>query len=1259
MALQPDHPQVSDKVWLFEIIHQTSIAETLSRGVEQIRSSQLFDVEYYVKTSHDLAGSDLDLLRHYHDTGWQQGRRPNPYFDPAWYIETYLDVRALATDPLLHYILYGEREGRRPILYFDPVWYRATHDVPEDMLCLAHFLPRRATGEVSPVREFDSAWYLRSYPDVARAGMDPLEHYLVQGYREARDPSPNFDARFYKRRHLRDIPGENPLLHYLKNQEKPEIAPAIAHGETSIPRELRRTTAPHAAFEARRPLPDHLPRRARLLAYYLPQFHDSPENAAWWGEGFTEWTNLGRALPRFAGHYQPRIPRDLGHYRLDGPDIMRRQTRMAHEGGLYGFIFYFYWFNGRRLLDGPLECFLADRENDFPFCLMWCNENWTRRWDGSEQEVLVTQDYRPADEPALIATFARHFADKRYIRLQGRPLLMIYRPGLIPRANVQIARWRRHFREQHDEDPIFVMSQSFGDTSPSVFGMDGAIEFPPHKLVEGASTINERLDYLDEAFTAKVYDYEEIAARSASDPTPNFPLIRTVMPGWDNDARRQGSGLVVHGATPAAYQAWLERLIVRAGEAKFFGEKLVCINAWNEWAEGAYLEPDVHYGAAFLNATGRAATGLAPPAAASHLLLIGHDAFRAGSQLLLLHLGRRLQRVHNVAVEFLLLADGALRPQYEAIARVTVLSDPAALDRHLSERHAAGVRAALVNSAASAWICPHLVAHGISATLMVHEMPQLLREKALLESARLGAVSADRLIFPATCVRERFAAEVIDHPTMRVVTQGLYRPVAYSREARTQIRRQLGVPRDAVLAISIGYADLRKGFDLFMQIWRGVQRRRGTAHLLWVGAIDPTMRTYLGSEIDAASAAGRFHMVGWRDDVAELLSAGDLFLLPSREDPYPAVALEALSCGLPVLAFAGSGGIAELLLGARGKAAPAGSAVLKMGDADGMAAAVVRARPRAGRQSSAPMLAHDFSCYTATLLRHARPDLLRISVVVPSFNYARYLHTRLSSIFAQTYPVLEIIVLDDASTDDSAAVAGAVAAASRRDIRVISNTEPSGSLFVQWARAARLAVGDYLWIAEADDSSAPQFLERLATILARRPDALLAFTDSQCIDAEGRSIRGSYQDYYAEAAGAGALARDEIFDAQSFLHRFLAERNLILNVSAVVWRRDALAAALERCGEELAGWRLAGDWRIYLEVLAASSGHVAYIAEALNTHRRHDASATNRVDSTTHLAEVSRMHACLRSRLAPDASLRQRQVAYIRTLRQQFRRPPR
>jgi glycosyltransferase involved in cell wall biosynthesis len=1228
--------------------------------LETIRVSGLFDAEYYLRTSQDVAEPGLDALRHYYETGWRQGRRPNPYFDPAWYIETYLDVRELATDPLLHYIQYGEREGRRPILYFNPTWYRSAYQIPDDTNCLAHFLSRRGTGEVSPLPEFDSGWYLRTYPDVAQAGMDPLEHYLVQGYRESRDPSPRFDARFYKKRHLRGLPGENPLLHYLKNQEKPGITPAMPQGETSLPLEIRRTTSAHPAFEIRRPLPDHLPRRAKLLAYYLPQFHDTPENAAWWGEGFTEWTNLARALPRFAGHYQPRIPRDLGHYRLDGPDIMRRQTRMAHEAGLSGFIFYFYWFNGHRLLERPLDIFLADTKNDFPFCLMWCNENWTRRWDGSEHEVLITQDYRPADELPLLATFARHFADPRYIRLQGRPVLMIYRPGLIPRAAATVARWRRRFAELHGEDPIFVMSQSFGDTAPTLFGIDGAIEFPPHKLVEGASMINERLEYFDDAATAQVYDYEDIAARSMAGPTPGFPLIRTAMPGWDNDPRRQGSGLVVHGATPAAYQTWLERLIARAGEEPFFGEKIVCINAWNEWAEGAYLEPDVHFGAAFLNATGRAAAGLAPPAAASHLMLVGHDAFRAGSQILLLHIAQYLQRAHHVAVEFLLLADGALRPQYEAVARVTVVSDPAALDRHLNERHAAGVRAALVNSAASAGICPQLAMHGIGATLLVHEMPHLLREKALLETARIGAASADRLVFPAACVRDRFAAEVLDHPTTRLITQGLYRPVTFSRDARARLRRQFGVPRDAVLAIGIGYADLRKGFDLFLQVWRGVQRRRGNAHLLWVGAIDPTLRTYLGTEIDAAISAGRFHMTGWREDVGDLLSAADMFLLPSREDPYPAVALEALSCGLPILAFAGSGGIADLLLKA-GKESLAGSAVLKMADADAMAGLVLRARPRSTGRVSHLSPAHDFAAYTATLLRHARPDLLRISVIVPSFNYAHYLNARLTSIFAQTYPVLEIIVLDDGSSDDSPAVARAVAAEWRRDIKVIENPSPTGSVFAQWARAVAMSSGDYIWIAEADDMSAPLFLERLAASLARVPDAVLAFSDSRCIDAEGQPTRETYRDYYAEAAGPGALARDDVFDAQGFLHRFLSERNLILNVSAVVWRRDALANALKRCGAELVEWRLAGDWRLYLEVLAESTGRVAYVAEALNTHRRHDRSATQQLDKASHLAEVARMHALLRTRLppnpvlAPDGGLRQRQAAYIRRLRQQFR----
>ena len=168
-------------------------------------------------------------------------------------------------------------------------------------------------------------------------------------------------------------------------------------------------------------MPAHATRKAKLLAYYLPQFHRVPENDAWWGKGFTDWTNLGRAMPRFVGHLQPRIPRDLGHYSLDDPTRCAGRSRWRRGPGSAALCFYFYWFNRHRLLEKPLEQFLGDASLDFPFCVMWANENWTRRWDGLEREVLIAQEYLESDDAALIDAFARLFPDPRYIRVQGRP----------------------------------------------------------------------------------------------------------------------------------------------------------------------------------------------------------------------------------------------------------------------------------------------------------------------------------------------------------------------------------------------------------------------------------------------------------------------------------------------------------------------------------------------------------------------------------------------------------------------------------------------------------------------------------------------------------------------------------------------------------------------------------------------------------------------------------------------------------------------
>lgn len=861
---------------------------------------------------------------------------------------------------------------------------------------------------------------------------------------------------------------------------------------------------------------------------------------------------------------------------------------------------------------------------------MWANENWTRRWDGSEQEVLIAQDWRREDEPALLDCLARHFSDPRYIRIAGRPVLMLYRPGLIPDTKATLARWRRQFRRRHGEVPLLVMSQSFEASDPSAFGCDGAIEFPPHKLVDGLALQNQNLRYFDPRATAQVFAFADVAAASLAEPPPDFPLIKTVIPGWDNDARRQGEGLVVHGATPAAYQAWLAALVDRAAAHPFLGEALVCVNAWNEWAEGAYLEPDCHFGAAFLNATARAVTGLGAEAAGPGLLLVGHDAFPAGAQLLLLHLARQLRAAFGARLEVLLLGDGTLRPDYAAVAPTRLVTTPEGLREAVAAAAARGFRTALVNSSAAAWSIPVLHQAGIASTLLVHEMPRLIAEKQLEDGARAGAALARQVVFPAEAVRDGFTA-LCPLPEARqlIAPQGVYRPIAFSARRRAALRARLGVGDRAGLVLGAGYGDLRKGFDLFLQAWREASRRDRHVVFCWIGALDPAIRGYLAPEIDAACATGRFLLPGHQDEVVDWFCAADVFALPSREDPFPSAVLEALSAGLPCVAFDGAGGIPALLRAhACGRVAP-------MADASAMARALLaelrQERDGSGRARLAALARRhfDFAAYAEAMLHTAQPDLPRISVVVPGYNYARYLPARLASIFAQTHSVTEIIVLDDASADHSPVVACRMAAAAGRQIRQLVNTENSGGVFQQWRRGVEQARGDWVWIAEADDQAEPALLATLAARLATAPDVVMALCDSRSIDAAGDGIWPDYQGYYA-SNGAGALAQDGLFPARDFAARFLRERNLILNASAVLWRRTALLEALRRCTTELEAYRMAGDWRLYLEVLGHSDGQVAWVAQPLNIHRRHAASVTGSLAPDAHLAEIARAQTAAR-----------------------------
>ena len=896
-------------------------------------NSGLFDASYYTATYPEITKAGVDPLRHFYFHGYLEGRRPNPIFDPTWYLATYSDVKSAGKQPLLHYAFLGEREGRQPSQLFNPTWYRETYAIPNSQNALSHYL-RNRIGRFSPIPEFDARYYLESYKDVAAARIDPFEHFLVHGYKDGKNPSKEFNTRFYIQRYLKGKTDRNPLLHYLEHRNQAGIFPIPSEIKASIHSEVKRFSKPELrsskvvktalsedlnklgrdaneqiTLKFHDPIPDETPpisaiisptetpevfsqlapqraepkapaqslserastfglnvegsvdvvtrwcasgwvwrpstpdqlleveailngkiigrtvanqhrpdlvehnkgsgqygfilsfsspledeiapifrvtgpegatviagptkvhlepgdekneaeapaeksfigptveghvdrmtryeavgwawfptapeqtlrieavldgkvigralayqprpdlakygkgtglygfemkfddavlgvntpeiralsafgqaldgeirlppmtrndaaRRGKvsvsalldehaaftskgsmfeefdetilgkvgiskktfstplMIAFYLPQFHATEENDAFWGKGFTEWRQLAKGMSRFPGHYQPRIPRDLGFYDLENIDILRAQADLAKASGIHGFGYYYYWFNQKRVLERPLEKLLAS-DVEMPFMLIWANENWTKTWDGSESQILLKQDYMINDEEALLDDLSRHFLDRRYIRIDNRPLFVIYNPKNIPETADTIARWRSKLITRLGVEPLMFMAQTFGDRDPRPHGLDGAIEFPPHKLSDelpGRPTP----DAYSSDFAGRVIAYDDFVKTSLDEDDPDFPLIKTIVPSWDNDARRPNRGLTLEDSTPLKYQNWLFELLSRAIDAPVFGTPIVAINAWNEWAESAYLEPDVHLGAANLNATARA-----------------------------------------------------------------------------------------------------------------------------------------------------------------------------------------------------------------------------------------------------------------------------------------------------------------------------------------------------------------------------------------------------------------------------------------------------------------------------------------------------------------------------------------------------------------------------------------------------------------------------------------------------------------------------
>jgi lipopolysaccharide biosynthesis protein len=353
----------------------------------------------------------------------------------------------------------------------------------------------------------------------------------------------------------------------------------------------------------------------------LPQFHPIPENDAWWGKGFTEWVNVAKADPLFPGHYQPHIPGELGFYDLRLEDTRIAQAELAMEYGISGFCYYHYWFGGRRILERPFEEVRRSGRPSLPFCLCWANENWTRRWDGEEKDILMKQEYSSADDREHIRSLFPVFEDPRYIRVTGKPLFLVYRTEWLPDPRTTTEIWREEAARAGIGELYLLRVESLNSSGldPVALGFDGAVEFAPDwqrrgRIIRGrASALRALLDR--GGLTMHTYrvqqenyisTYDDLIAEMLAKPVPPYRWFRGVTPSWDNTARRRSGANIFIGSEPGKYQGWLERALAYTQGRFESAERLVFLNAWNEWGEGCHLEPDIRFGRQYLEATRQA-----------------------------------------------------------------------------------------------------------------------------------------------------------------------------------------------------------------------------------------------------------------------------------------------------------------------------------------------------------------------------------------------------------------------------------------------------------------------------------------------------------------------------------------------------------------------------------------------------------------------------------------------------------------------------
>lgn len=507
-----------------------------------------------------------------------RGKLPRD-FDANAYLSFHEDVASSGMTPEQHYLLHGRHEKR--LYSLDSI--------------KAALIPA----------DFDEKDYLDLNPDVAQSGESAITHYARFGHRE---------GRIYKKTGISKddyrVPVDFDDIEYLtlnvdiatfKGSPREHYAKFGIKEGRKYKADNRQKSTNKLNFPPYEPMKSKNrrgsdPVNPKIVAFYLPQYHRIKENDSWWGEGFTEWTNVRKAVPNFVGHSQPHVPLNKNYYDLSDRSVQENQSILAKQFGVHAFCYYMYWFNGRRVLEKPLDQMLSNKNIDTEFCICWANENWTRTWDGNEKDVLLAQVHSPESDRAFILDAMKYLSDPRYMRVNGKLMLLVYRVDLIENCAGTASIWREEVRRAGLGELYLCAVQFYGITDPTPWGFDAAIEFPPHGWLEQSNLPDEPYQQLNKNFSGHIFDYKKSIDHALRKTIPDYNWHRSAFPGWDNTARRQNTPHIFAGNNPTLFESWLTQILRQQIIMSEPSHQVVFINAWNEWGEGAHLEPDEHFG---------------------------------------------------------------------------------------------------------------------------------------------------------------------------------------------------------------------------------------------------------------------------------------------------------------------------------------------------------------------------------------------------------------------------------------------------------------------------------------------------------------------------------------------------------------------------------------------------------------------------------------------------------------------------------------